>query len=148
MKEQLHNNFYHFTPIQIRFNDIDQLSHVTNSVYQQYFDLGRMSYFNEVLREQMDWEAEGLILANISIDFLNPIELYDEVEVHTKIYHIGNKSVKMHQELFNKSRQNIAASSKSIMVCYSNSSKTTLVVPERWRKSIAEFEKDMLFYSR
>jgi acyl-CoA thioester hydrolase len=54
MTEQKLVNFFHITPIQIRFNDIDKLNHVTNSVYQQYFDLGKMDYFNDVLQEQMN----------------------------------------------------------------------------------------------
>jgi len=145
MKEIAHNNFFQSTPIQIRFNDIDQLLHVNNSVYQQFFDWGRMNYFKEVLNEIMDWNIEGLILASISIDFLNSIELYDEVEVRTKIYHIGNKSVKMSQELYNKTKNCVAATSKSVMVNYSNKSKKTLIVPERWRKSIAAYEHDTLF---
>jgi len=144
MTEHNEIKYRHNTPIQIRFNDIDQLSHVNNSVYQQFFDWGRMNYFNEVLKEKMDWNIEGLILASISIDFLNSIELYDEVEVRTKIYHIGNKSVKMCQELYNKTKSCVAAASKSVMVNFSNTSKKTLVVPDRWRKSISAYEHDII----
>ena len=141
MKDQSQINYFHSTSIQIRFNDIDKLGHVTNSVYQQYFDLGRMAYFNDVLKEQMDWEVEGLILANITIDYINPIELHDQIIVRTKVYNIGNKSLKMCQELYNNTTSLIAASSKSVMVAYSNKTKTTLKVPERWVVSILSFEK-------
>jgi acyl-CoA thioester hydrolase len=137
--------YFHLTPIQIRFNDIDQLGHVTNSVYQQYFDLGRMNYFNEVLKEQLDWEVEGLILASISIDYLSPIKLYDNVVVRTKIYHIGNKSLKMSQELFDESTGKITANSKATMVGFCNKNEVTIKIPERWRKSIIAFEHDLLF---
>jgi len=145
MTEHKEIRYKHHTPIQIRFNDIDQLAHVNNSVYQQFFDWGRMNYFKEVLKEKMDWNVEGLILASISIDFLNSIEMYDEVEVHTMIYHIGNKSVKMSQELYNKTKKCVAATSKSVMVNFSNTSKSTLVVPERWRKNISDYEHEKLF---
>lgn len=141
------NNFsyHHSTPIQIRFNDIDQLGHATNSVYQQYFDLGKMNYFNKVLEEQMDWEAEGLILASITIDYLTPIFLNDKVMVRSKIYQIGNKSLKMSQDLFDESTGQVAATSKSTMVCFSNKQQSTLVIPKRWRDRIAAFEHDTLF---
>lgn len=145
MTEQKQVNFFHITPIQIRFNDIDKLNHVTNSVYQQYFDLGKMDYFNDVLQEQMNWEDVGLILASISIDYLNPIRLFDEIIVLTKIHHIGNKSLKMSQELYNKSTENIAATSKSTMVGYNNSKEITVIIPERWRKRIITYEHDILF---
>jgi acyl-CoA thioester hydrolase len=145
MTEHKPFNYYHITPIQIRFNDIDQLGHVTNSVYQQYLDLGKMSYFNDVLKELMDWEIEGLILASISIDYINPIKLNDKVVVRTKIYSIGNKSLKMSQEIFDESTGKIIASSKATMVAYSNKNESTIMVPERWRRSIIAFERDVLF---
>jgi acyl-CoA thioester hydrolase len=137
--------YFHFTPIQIRFNDIDKLGHATNSVYQQYLDLGRMNYFREVLEEDMDWEVEGLILASVNIEFIKPIEMYDRLIAKSKIYHLGNKSVKMCQELFNETKGEISATSKSTMVGYSNKTKSTLIVPERWRKRIIAYEKDVLF---
>ncbi len=137
--------YFHTTPIQIRFNDIDQLGHVTNSVYQQYLDLGKMSYFDEVLKERMDWEEGGLILASINIEFINSIKLYDRVIVRTKIYHIGNKSLKMSQDLFDESTGQVVATSKSTMVAFSNKKQTTIKVLERWRERILAFEHDTLF---
>lgn len=145
MKNQKPFSYFHSTPIQIRFNDIDQLGHVTNSVYQQYFDLGRMAYFREVLEEPMDWNIEGLILAGINIDYINSIELYDTIIVRTKIVHLGNKSLKMSQELFDQTSGEVCATSNSTMVAYCNSSKSTLPIPERWRKKIASYERDILF---
>ena len=36
--------FFHETPLQIRFNDVDVMGHVNNSVYQNYFDVARLRY--------------------------------------------------------------------------------------------------------
>jgi len=138
-------NFFHTTPIQIRFNDIDKLDHASNSVYQQYYDLGRIKYFDEVLEEQMDFEVEGLVLAGISIDFLYPIKLYDDVVVRTKIFSIGNKSLKMSQELYNKTTGKIASTSLATLVGYNNNQEVTITVPERWRMRIVAYEHDILF---
>ncbi len=135
-------NFVHRIPIQIRFNDIDQLAHVTNSVYQQYFDLGRLHYFTDVLQEKMNWEIEGLVLASITIDYLTPIRMWDEIEVLTKTCEIGNKSLKMRQEIRNTSTREIAATSKAVMVCFSSTSGKSQPIPIRWREKILNFEKD------
>jgi acyl-CoA thioester hydrolase len=145
MKEQKLFNFFQTTPIQIRFNDIDQLGHVNNSVYQQYFDLGRTTYFDEVFKEKMDWDEEGLILASINIDFISSITLYDKVIVRTKIYHIGNKSLKMVQDLFDESTGLVVAATKSILVAYNFKKLSTVKVPQRWKEKILVFEHDMLF---
>jgi acyl-CoA thioester hydrolase len=104
-----------------------------------------MNYFNKVLEEQMDWEVEGLILASITINYLTPIFLNDNVVVRSKIYQIGNKSLKMSQDIFDKSTGQVSATSESTMVCFSNKQQVTLTVPKRWRDKIAAFEKDILF---
>ena len=137
--------FYHSCPLQIRFNDIDTLGHATNSVYQQYFDLGRMEYFSDVLQEEMDWQEEGLILVSININYLAPVKLYDEIEVRTKIVKLGNKSLEMVQQVYNLTKQSVAAESKSIMVGFSGKTQQSIPIAERWRKRIANFEKDIDF---
>lgn len=135
--------FYHKYPIQIRFNDIDLLSHVTNSVYQQYFDLGRMYYFKEVLQEQLDWKKEGLILVSIHINFISQVQLNDEVEVRTKVVKLGNKSLEMSQQVFNHSTNSVAAESTSIMVGYDIPRAESMPLLQRWRDKIENFETDI-----
>lgn len=144
MSNQNRHRYRHSTPIQIRFNDIDQLKHVTNSVYQQYFDLGRLSYINEVLSEQMDWESEGLILASITIDYHKPITLYDSIRVYTSVNRIGEKSLQMVQQLLIETTGEAAATSNSVMVCYSNRMGKTIPIPTRWRNRIEQFEEELL----
>jgi acyl-CoA thioester hydrolase len=137
--------FFHSYPLQIRFNDIDVLGHTTNSVYQQYFDLGRLQYFNDVLQERMDFRKEGLILANITVNYLSPIKLYDSIEVRTKVISLGNKSLEMLQQIYNLTSQSVAAESKGIMVGFCGDENVTIPIPQRWKKSFSEFERDIVF---
>lgn len=137
--------FFHTHPLQIRFNDIDVLGHTTNSVYQQYFDLGRLQYFNDVLQERMDFRKEGLILANITVNYLSPIKLYDSIEVRTKVINLGNKSLEMLQQVYNLTSQSVAAESKGIMVGFCGDENVTIPIPQRWKKSFSEFERDIVF---
>lgn len=137
--------FHHIVPIQIRFNDIDKLEHVNNSVYQQFYDLGKVAYFDEVLGEHMDWSIEGLVLASISIEFLIPIKLHDRIEVRSKVYEIGNKSLKLKQEIVNLTTGQVSSISKSIMVNFSNEKGHTVPIPQKWRDRIIDYEKDLTF---
>ncbi len=142
MKEGM---FHHIVPIQIRFNDIDKLEHVNNSVYQQFYDLGKVAYFDEVLGEHMDWSIEGLVLASISIEFLIPIKLHDRIEVRSKVCEIGNKSLKLKQEIVNLTTGQVSSTSKSIMVNFSNKKGHTVPIPQKWRDRIIDYEKDLTF---
>jgi acyl-CoA thioester hydrolase len=136
--------YHHSSGIQIRFNDVDMLGHVTNSAYPQYFDLGRMAYINEVFGEQISWDRQGLILVSISIDFMNSIKLYDKVKVRTKVVRIGNKSLEMVQDIYNETTNLVAAKSKAIMVGYNGVDEVSIPIPELWRQKIADFEKALL----
>ena len=69
--------FYHQTPIQIRFNDVDIMGHVNNSVYQNYFDYARLQYFEQVFGYRMDWYDKALVLVKIEIEYLKPVEMYE-----------------------------------------------------------------------
>ncbi len=137
--------YNHSQSIQLRFNDIDLLGHATNSVYQQYFDIGRMAYFKDVLKDVMDWQEEGLILVNIGINYLTPIKIYDIAEVRTKIVKLGNKSLEMVQQIYNQTSSNIAAESKAIMVGFNGRNEQSIPIPARWREQIVSFEKDIKF---
>lgn len=137
--------FFHKYPVQIRFSDIDLLNHVTNSVYQQYLDLGRLHYFVDVLQEPMDWNEEGLILVSVSVNFMSQVKLYDQVEVRTKVVKLGNKSLEMKQQVFNLTTNEAAAEGTSIMVGYHAPQGTSIPIPQRWRQRFMEFEKDLDF---
>jgi acyl-CoA thioester hydrolase len=66
--------FNSIIPIQVRFNDVDMLGHVSNTVYQNYYDAGKLHYFEEVLPD-MDYVKTGVIAASVKIDYLKPILL-------------------------------------------------------------------------
>ncbi len=56
-------DFKHVTPIQIRFVDIDRLDHVNNACYLNFFELGRVKYFNLVLGNTINWKESGFVIA-------------------------------------------------------------------------------------
>jgi acyl-CoA thioester hydrolase len=141
----METQFFHILPIQKRFSDIDMLGHATNSIYQQYFDLGRLHYFIDVLNAQMNWLEEGLILVSINVNYISQITLYQDIEVRTKVTKLGNKSLEVLQQVFNVTTQMVAAESKSIMVGYRGKDGVSIPVPDKWRQKILAFESDTDF---
>lgn len=130
------------TGIQIRFNDIDGLGHVNNAVYAQYFDQGRMHYFNQLNGNQaVDWQEARLIIASTHVDFVQPVFLDDDIEILTRIYKLGNKSLKMYQFLVDKASGDVKASCKSVMVGFDPKTNESLQLDEKWRKAIEAFEE-------
>lgn len=137
--------FHHSTPVQIRFNDIDIMAHVNNSVYQNFFDLARTHYFGEVFSEKIDWKSTALVLAKITIEYLNPIFLEEKIEVLTKVHSIGTKSLQMIQKIINSETGEVKAVNDAVLVAFGIKEDTAVPIPEQWKSDINDFEKDMDF---
>jgi acyl-CoA thioester hydrolase len=138
-------NFLHETSIQIRFNDIDIMAHVNNSVYQNYFDIARTRYFEKVFEERISWKEKALVLAKITIEYLNPTLFEEEIIVKSKVYKLGNKSLKMTQEVLNAKTLEIKAKNNAILVAFGSVENKAITLPENWRNNIIKFENDISF---
>lgn len=145
MKKEVNYTFHHITPVQIRFNDFDSLEHVNNSVYQNYYDLARTSYIEQVFGQKMQWHVRGLVLVKITIEFIRPILMDETVEVRTKIFKLGNKSLGMIQQILNPGTNETKSISESVMVAYIESANKPCPIPEDWRNKIIRYEKDIAF---
>jgi len=134
--------FNHTTPIQLRFNDFDALGHVNNSVYFSFYDLGKTSYFNEVLPEVSISKEVGVVIGHIEVSFLLPVYPEEKVAVETAVIEIGNKSFKLLQQLIDVETKEVKCICQTVMVCFDAISKTTHSISEPWRKAMADFENN------
>lgn len=129
----------HTTPIQIRFNDIDIAAHVNNAVYQNYFDLAKTRFFDDIFGDLIDWETKGLVVAHIAIDYFNPTYFKDDIVVESSINTIGSKSFEMTQVVRTKGsvdKNDIKCVSKSIMVAYHYKEAYSFVLPDSWVEAL------------
>jgi acyl-CoA thioester hydrolase len=138
------NRKVHFTPVQIRFNDIDIAAHVNNAVYQNYFDLAKTHFFNQIFGEIIDWKIKGLVLAHIAIDYYAPTYLDDEILVESYISKIGNKSFDMTQVVRLKGtvgEEGLKCVSRSIMVAYHYREAYSFELPTVWVSCLEPYLK-------
>ncbi len=136
-------NFKHKTPVQIRFSDMDMMGHANNGVQLSYLDLARVHYFNELFGTNIDWNEAILIVAHLEIDYLAPIMLNDNIEVHTKILKIGNKSVQMLQNIVDAKTGDIKTKTTQVMVGFSKNKGISIPVPDFFKERITQFEEEL-----
>jgi len=132
--------FYHTTPIQLRFNDFDALGHVNNSVYFSFYDLGKTTYFNEVIPDISDSKEVGVVIANIQVSFLVSVYPGENVAVETAVVEIGNKSFKLLQRLIDLETKEVKCVCQTVMVCYDAKTRSSHPISDVWKKAMAEFE--------
>jgi acyl-CoA thioester hydrolase len=135
-------DYRHFIPIQIRFSDIDRLNHVNNSCYHNYFELGRVKYFNEILGRDVNWIEKGFVLGRTEIDHIESLFLDDEVWCFTRVTGLGNKSLTIKNSIVKKGKDGLieAAAGIGILVARDFMRRESIELPMAWAESIKKFE--------
>ena len=128
-------------PIQIRFNDVDQMGHINNAVIMEYFDLGKSEYFSAVGVPPETGEFT-VVIVHLEVDFLSQIRFHDHIHITTHTEKIGNRSVSVIQQVVNTDTGDICATCHTILSGYSRLTQTSAPIPDSLRKSIKHFEEE------
>lgn len=138
--------YKHSIPIQVRFSDLDPLRHVNNACYLNYCELGRVRYFNDIFRKEIDWIQKGFILARTEMDHLEPLFLNDEVECYTRISKIGTKSITIKNVLVKKVNGKMieCAHAVGILVAMNYQTQESIELPEKWVELIRNYEGELV----
>lgn len=135
------SDFRFYYPVQVRYSDLDAQWHVNNARFLSIVESARLDY----LRHLGLWDGSsfldlGVIVADIHVAYLAPIDLDDEIQVGVRISRIGNKSMTFETEIQNVEDGSLKAKSEVVVVAYDYHTLKTIPVPEEWRKRIQEFE--------
>ena len=132
--------FRHTLPLQLRFNDIDLLGHVNNSVYFSFYDLGKARYFETVKAQNIDWKKADVVVANVNADFLSPIYPGEPIAVQTCTVEIGNRSFKLLQQIVNTETGQIKGVCHTVMVGFDITAGRAAPISDEWKEALCRFE--------
>lgn len=135
--------FRNILPIQVRFSDVDMMGHVSNTVYQNYYDSGKVHYFEQVMPD-MDFVTIGVVGASVKIDYLKPIFMKTRILVESRVAIIGNKSITMEHRLVNEHTNEIMSTCTVVMVCYAIKEQLSIPIPEHWKKNILDYDVNVI----
>ncbi|MFM7661081.1 MAG: acyl-CoA thioesterase [Bacteroidota bacterium] len=124
--------------IQVRYYDLDLMGHVNNSVYLSYFEMARVHYFKQLVGVNWDWRKEGVLLVRNEIDYLKPILLNDEPEVHMTLEKIGEKSISLLYEI--RVNDEIYTKGRSVLVCFNAGEGKTIQVPKAMAEAMEKLK--------
>ena len=116
------------SPVQIRFSDLDILGHVSNSIYPQYFEIGRLDWFKAI-----EEESPMTVVASMTIDFLAEINIKDPIHVVTACIQKGNKSLTLSQDIY--CNDQVVTKSTVVIVGFDMETRQTVSLFEGWGKS-------------
>ncbi|MFC3417193.1 acyl-CoA thioesterase [Algoriphagus hitonicola] len=132
-------DFHFFTPIQIRFSDIDGYMHVNNGVYFNYFEHARADF----LYRHCDWNImeTGTVVAKIEINYFRPVHLHDQLKIGVRVARIGNSSFALEQVLFGNDgsgKDQLFASCHCVMVSVNMKNMKPVSIPVAQRAKLEE----------
>lgn len=140
-------SFNHRHPIQLRFNDVDILGHVNNTVYFSFYDTGKAHYFNSVRRGKMEWKKVETVIANVNCAYISSIHFGEEIDVLTRCEEIGEKSFKLLQMLVNRANGEVKSVCETVMVSIETETQKSIPLPDDWREDLQLFEGRDLSHS-
>lgn len=132
--------YNHSVDVQLRFNDVDIFGHVNNSVYLQFFDLGKLRYFEAVLGKDFQKSGLAVVIANINCDFFKPAFMNDELQVRTRCVHIGEKSLVLEQHIVEKNSVEPVCAARTVMVGFDPKTLSSAPIPDDVRRQFEDFE--------
>ncbi len=137
---QPENDTYKFRlKVQIRFSDLDALNHVNNSFQAQYYDLGRINYFETVMGRQLNWSEVLVVIVNTDTNFFTPIVQGDDLYVETKLVRFGNKSMVTHQRLITAEGV-VKGTCKTILAGFNSRTNSSAPIDEDFKRRFLEYE--------
>lgn len=135
--------YKHFTPVKVRFSDLDIAGHLNNAKYQTFMEEARIAHFHDVCSKAKSCLDFNVVMSKISIDFIKPIEFGDDIIIYTRIFNITEHSHEVHQ-LFvrrEKDKHEIVATAQSVMAAFDYHTKKLTTFPEEYREAIRSFEE-------
>ena len=107
--------FPHKMEAQLRFNDIDILGHLNNTVYFSLYDMGKARFLEATGLRPKGMSRPDTVIADIHCTYLKPIHFDDRIFVVTRCSHIGEKSYVLEQMLVDD-KDEVCSICRTVMV--------------------------------
>ena len=136
------SEFLFFHSIEVRYGDLDPQGHLNNAKYLTYFETARINYFTHLglFTPGQSFMDIGVIMAEASVTFRAPVEYGMPVKVGVRIARLGNKSMKVEQNIVHVGSGEVLASGYVILVAFDYHENKTIPIPDVMREKISEFE--------
>jgi acyl-CoA thioester hydrolase len=127
--------YWHATPIEVRWGDLDAMGHVNNAKYLTYLEHARIRYFDDVHLWDGQNTRRGMIMARVELDYKFPLTLAGDVVVYTRVSRLGTKSLDSQQQIvrYSGGLAEVAAAARIVLVVYDYDQGRSAPIPDDWR---------------
>ena len=130
----------HRIPVQLRFNDIDILGHLNNTVYFSLYDLGKARYMEDAGLRGKGPGAPTSVIADVHCTYIHPIHYGDDIYVETRCTEVGEKHFVLEQEMTDGDGD-VRSKCRTVMVYIDPTTQKSAPLPDAYRERIREYEE-------
>ena len=124
----------HVERIPVRWGDMDAMGHVNNTVYFRYMEQARIGWFDALVPREEAWKSTGIVIANASCNFKQPINYPGTVEVRVLCGAPGGSSVPTFYEL--RVENDLYADGAATVVFIDVENQKPIRIPQKIREAI------------
>lgn len=121
--------------VEPRFSETDALGHINNTVVPVWFEQGRTPIF-QLFNPDLALNKWNLILKKMDVDFVAQIYLYSPVEIRTSLSAVGNTSMTIHQEVWQKDQ--LVAQGDCVMVHFDYEQQAKAPIPREVKEKLLQ----------
>ena len=138
---QAPKGFRHQLRITTRYPDLASVGVVSSAAYSNYLEQSRVTYYRDLGLWHGLTANIGVIIAQISVDYLLPLTIEDRaVVVWSRVSRLGGKSFEMETLVLRGSDGVLAAKGKTTSVTYDYVQDAAVRVSEEWRQLMIDYE--------
>lgn len=128
-------------PVSVRYGDLDPQWHVNNARFLSFIEHARMHYLMEVgiFDGHSFWDLP-LIVGDIHVRYIKPIEMTDKVVVSIGVTRIGTKSILLECEVTGEGGEPLFAIGENTLVAYDYRTKSAVAVSDEMRAQFERYE--------
>jgi acyl-CoA thioester hydrolase len=135
------SEFKFYTPVQVRYGDLDPQWHVNNAHTVTFLETARFNYIQAVgLFDGQSFFDLGLIVADVHVVYLAPIKLTQKIRIGVRVAKIGTKSLTLEYQIEDEAESSVLTRAETVMVCFDYHKHESKPVPDEWRAKISTFE--------
>ncbi len=134
--------FKFHTPVRVRFNETDLQGHVNFGHYLFYFDVGVTDYLKMIgySYQQMQDDHVDMLYLESHARYLSSSYFNETLNIHTRIGHIGNSSMRFEFQAIAASDGRAVAEGHIAVVIIQHGTRQKIRVPDRIREAVAKYE--------
>ncbi len=130
------SDYRYFTSITTRWNDNDQMMHVNNAVYYEYFDTAQTTFY--IQRGLLDMRVTSpYVVAESGCRHFGEVSYPDLLTVGIRVAKLGKSSVRLEMGLFRNDADMASAESYFVHVFIDPQTRRPISIPAHARDQFA-----------